>query len=249
MDREGGSPRRPGITIWQVMLGIAGFAVLVVLMLPMVRSARPAAYRAQCVNNLRMIALALRGYAEEHGSLPPAYTVDAGGRRLHSWRTLILPYMEEGPLYETIDLTRAWDDPVNAEALARPVSWYRCPSAELGSNLTTYVAVVDPTGAFPGPEGRRLEEVTDAQGGTLLATEVPRTGAVPWMKPVDLSLGEFVAEGARGRGAHQNRICNAAFVDGSWWTLRPEATPEVRRALVSVAGGDGAVVEAWRARE
>ena len=45
-----------------------------------------------CVNNLKQIALALHNYEEVYKVLPPAYTVDAQGRPLHSWRTLILPY-------------------------------------------------------------------------------------------------------------------------------------------------------------
>src|SRR4051812_5995401 len=75
------------------VLGIVG--VLIALMLPMVRSARPAAYRNACSNNLKQIAVALQNYSAMYDALPPAYTTDAEGKPLHSWRTLILPYLEE----------------------------------------------------------------------------------------------------------------------------------------------------------
>src|SRR4051794_16138712 len=70
-----------------VVMGI--IAVLLALLLPATRSTRGAARRSQCVNNLKQIALALHSYEQAHKALPPAYTVDAQGRRLHSWRTLI----------------------------------------------------------------------------------------------------------------------------------------------------------------
>ncbi len=73
------------------VLGIG--TVLVALMLPSVRRGREPARQVQCKNNLRNIALALRNYETEYHALPPAFTVDAEGKPLHSWRTLILPYL------------------------------------------------------------------------------------------------------------------------------------------------------------
>ena len=70
----------------------------------------------QCANNLKQIALALRNYESVYHALPPAYTVDAEGKPLHSWRTLILPYLEQQALYDKIDLSKPWDDPANKEA-------------------------------------------------------------------------------------------------------------------------------------
>jgi type II secretory pathway pseudopilin PulG len=91
-------------------------AFLFALMLPAGRVSRPAARRTQCKNNLKQVALALHNYADDHHALPPAYTVDAKGRPLHSWRTLILPYLDEQALYDSIDLSKPWDDPKNADA-------------------------------------------------------------------------------------------------------------------------------------
>ena len=56
-------------------------------------------------------------YEQAYNALPPAYTVDANGRPLHSWRTLILPYLEQESLYQTIDLSKPWNDPANARAV------------------------------------------------------------------------------------------------------------------------------------
>src|SRR5206468_2619679 len=92
------------------LLAVLGvLALLICLMLPAVRTARPAAYRNQCHNNLKQIALALRNYEELYHALPPAYTTDSNGNALHSWRTLILPFLGERQLYESIDLAKPWD--------------------------------------------------------------------------------------------------------------------------------------------
>ncbi len=69
--------------------------ILAGLLLPAVQAAREAARRVQCSNNLKQIGLALHNYNAAYKSLPPPYTVDANGQKLHSWRTLILPFIEQ----------------------------------------------------------------------------------------------------------------------------------------------------------
>ncbi len=166
-----------------VVLGI--IVILIALLLPAVRSSRPAARRAQCVNNLKQIALALHNYEQLNGALPPAYTVDAKGRPLHSWRTLILPYLEQGPLYQTIDLSKPWNDPANAKALETAPLVFRCPEAVGPRNTTTYLAIAAPNGCLIPKESRRLAEITDAHNSTLMVIEAGEENAVPWMAPVD----------------------------------------------------------------
>ena len=93
------------------LLGCGG--ILVALLLPAVSAAREAARRTQCMNHLKQVALALHNYHDVFQAFPPAYTVDEDGKPLHSWRTLILPYLEQAALYEQIDLSKPWDAPEN----------------------------------------------------------------------------------------------------------------------------------------
>ena len=109
--------KRPRITFLRLFLGLAIVFVLVALLFPARRGSREAARRTQCRNNLKQIALALHNYESHYHALPPAYTIDAEGKPLHSWRTLILPWIEQVNLYNSIDLSKPWDDPANAEAL------------------------------------------------------------------------------------------------------------------------------------
>src|SRR5262245_21426383 len=100
-------------SLWQVLTVVGVLGLLDACLMPQPRMAREAARRMQCNNHLRQIAIALQNYHDAYQCLPPAYTVDAAGKPLHSWRTLILPFMEGKAVYDKIDLSKPWDDPVN----------------------------------------------------------------------------------------------------------------------------------------
>ena len=80
-----------------------------------------------CMNNIRQIALAILNYEAEHLHLPPTCTFDEDGNPLHSWRTLILPYLGHRGLFEQIDLTKPWNHPDNASAASVIPFEFRCP--------------------------------------------------------------------------------------------------------------------------
>lgn len=230
------SPKpKNAFTLIELLFVIAIIAILVALMLPAVRTAGPAARRSQCKNNLRQIALALRNYAEEYNAFPPAYTVDAKGKRLHSWRTLILPYLEQKKLYDRIDLSKAWDDPANAAAFETGVSVYHCPEANCPANHTTYLAVVAPGSCIHPTRSRRLSEVTDGSRETLMVIEVNAGQSVHWMAPTDADEKLLLGFGPNTELPHANGW-HAAFTDGSVRFLTADLPAAKRRALISGEG-------------
>jgi prepilin-type N-terminal cleavage/methylation domain-containing protein len=233
-----------GFTLGELLLVVAILAVLIALLLPATRSARPAARRAQCTNNLKQIALALRNYEQTYKALPPACTVDANGRPLHSWRTLILPYLEQEALYRTIDLSKPWNDPANARALATPLHAYYCPESNKPQNTTTYLAASAPNGCLAPKEPRRLAEVTDAHESTLLLIEAGEEHAVPWMAPVDADESLVLSLGPNTKLHHAGGM-NACLLDGSVLFLKADTPARVRRALVSIAGDDNDDARPW----
>ena len=92
--------RRPGFTLIELLVVIAIIAVLIALLLPAVQAAREAARRAQCVNNLMQVGLAIKNYESSHEVLPPG-TINPTGPIAntptgyhHNWIGQILPFLE-----------------------------------------------------------------------------------------------------------------------------------------------------------
>ena len=105
--------------------------VVASLCMPAFQACYEADRRSSCSGNLQHIALAMLIYQHEHGTLPPAYTVDADGKPLHSWRVLLLPYLGESELYGQLRLDEPWDSRHNRQFHDAAVTIYQCPSAEL----------------------------------------------------------------------------------------------------------------------
>lgn len=243
-DTAGQAPERKSrplqFRLFELLAVIAFIGLLIALLLPARRGAREASRRSSCSNNLKQIALALHNYQAEYGALPPAYTVDASGKPLHSWRTLILPFLEQKALYEQIDLSKPWDDPANDAALMTTIPVYQCPSAALTEGHTTYLAIVGPGCCFQSTEPRRLSEITDGTDSTLMVMEVDPKRAVHWMSPTDATEQEVLNFAAVDQLSHPGGA-QAVFVSGDIRFLSAKTRPDVIRAHVSIAGEDDAV--------
>lgn len=152
---------------------------------PRTRGPRPLRYI--CHGNLHQVALALRSYADVHGAFPPAYIADAKGRPMHSWRVLILPYMERKDVYELYDFSEPWNGPHN-RLLANTVSYsFQCPadSSMRGTANTSYLAITGPQTIWPGNGALSVDEISDGVDRTLAVVEVANSG-IHWMEPRDL---------------------------------------------------------------
>ena len=115
------------------------------MLLPAVMSAREAARRMECSNNLKQIGLAMWAYRSMNGDYPPAYVVDDEGNPLYSWRVLLLPFMEQQILYDQFDLENSWDSPGNLAVTETTLQVFQCPSkSERTEPFTDYMVVVGP---------------------------------------------------------------------------------------------------------
>lgn len=223
--------------VGKVALGIVALLLLAALLLPATRSAREPARRNVCQSQLKQIVFAMEHYADEHGAFPPAYTVDGEGNRLHSWRTLLLPYLDEQALYESIDLTKPWDDSVNQHAREAFIDVYTCPSAVHDEGMTTYVVVTGKGMAFDGPTPTKLSDVKDLESETLAIVDVNGKRAVHWMSPDDITLEQLEVFWTEEHGHHPG-VVQAAFIDGRARALSQQMPLLQLRAMLTIVGGE-----------
>jgi prepilin-type N-terminal cleavage/methylation domain-containing protein/prepilin-type processing-associated H-X9-DG protein len=147
-----GSNDRRGFTLIELLVVIAVMGGLVALLLPAVQAAREATRRAQCSNNLRQIGLALHNYAQIHGPLPPGYVsnwdplflVETGPG--WGWASMILPQLEQGPIYNQINFAVKLPDPTQATIRTVPIASYLCPSDNMPTTWTASAGLVKVTG-------------------------------------------------------------------------------------------------------
>jgi len=198
------------------------------------------------MNRMKNVVLALHSYHSSYHAFPPAYTVDSDGNPLHSWRTLILPYLDQRELYEMIDLSKAWDDPANAAArkyaLEEGLYVYRCQSNNTFPMQTNYLAVVTYNSCLRPGQSATLEEITDGLENTLLLIEVDNKHAVNWMSPWDADEQTLLELGGRFSPPHEGVILGA-FADGRVHRLDVNLAADVRRGLISIDGNEDVAVE------
>lgn len=230
-------PRRWSSALLKVLLwGLAG-GLLVALMLPNLRRGREPSRRTQCKNNLKQIGLALHNYHDDYGSFPPAYTVDSKGRALHSWRTLLLPYLEHSNLYQQIDFSKPWNDPANATVFEVSINEFQCPSLSIPKNHTTYLGVSGPDSFFNAAAARIISDITDGTSNTLTVVEVPHDQSVPWMAPHDADEALILSIAKDSKVAHSGGY-QGLIADGSVRFISIDTDKSTLRALLTISADD-----------
>lgn len=117
-----------------------------------------------------------------------------------------------------------------------------CPSTDIPATHTTYLAIVVPGGCFRPTESRKLSDITDDKGLTLMVIEVDAKQAVHWMSPTDCVDLTFLKKESGGKSPHP-KIIQTVCVDGTVRTLSQDLKSEVIRALITIDGHDDAVAQ------
>jgi prepilin-type processing-associated H-X9-DG protein len=221
---------------------VAIVGLLAAILLPAGQTGYTPHSRSECSNNLKQIALALHNYHNVHGSFPPAYIADKNGRPMHSWRVLILPFLEHGGLYEQYDFNEPWNGPNNRKLADIPIAAFNCPADNKEPSTTTnYLAVVGPDTAWTGSESTSLADFAGDKGTTLLVVEVADSG-IHWMEPRDLHVLQMALTinppAGQGISSHHLGGAIAAFADGHIEYLPETVSPEDLRAMLTWSGGE-----------
>jgi prepilin-type N-terminal cleavage/methylation domain-containing protein/prepilin-type processing-associated H-X9-DG protein len=189
---------RAGFTLIELLVVITVLAILLALLLPAVQSAREAARRMQCSNNLKQLGLGLQQYELVWGNYPPSLVLSGKGNTTDwvggwSLNSRILAFIEQGVLFNSINFTTDHTAPVNLTVTSQSVSLFVCPSevnpqpcsAIFGyTNVTDYgwsmgdwyvwggFGSVPSKSAFAPNRSRRPSEFVDGLAYTLIASEV-----------------------------------------------------------------------------
>jgi prepilin-type N-terminal cleavage/methylation domain-containing protein/prepilin-type processing-associated H-X9-DG protein len=180
--------RRPGFTLIELLVVIAIIGVLIGLLLPAVQKVREAANRTTCKNNLKQIGLACHMYNDTNNTFPISYTPT-----FWAWSTLLLPYIEQGNLYNTLSpstvpLQTAITN--NLPALQTKIKTYLCPSdngpnpntnrpfppgggaSSVALSTSNYVANnADNAGVFIDNQAIGIRDIIDGTSNTIMVGE------------------------------------------------------------------------------
>ncbi len=185
---------RRGFTLIELLVVIAIIAALVAILLPAVQQAREAARRTQCKNNLKQIGIALHNYHDTFSVLTPGSGMPSGNNA--NWRLHLLPQMEQGALYDSLDFTdgarsfRGNSSHANATILGGvTLQVYVCPSSDLDPNaalsgntkriqVPMYIGIA---GAYPDPAGRVVGSNSNYGG------QFTNNGTLLWNQTTDFS--------------------------------------------------------------
>ena len=201
-----------GFTLIELLVVIAIIAILMALLLPAVQQAREAARRTQCKNNLKQLGLALHNYHDVHSVFPPAYVGAVGtsgtafgvtypddnrnGPSGLAWGVMILPFIEQAPLYRQFDPTLPMWAPQQSIAMRSKLQAMLCPSAVGGGDgfeLRRYTSGTNEEPMNPQPYSPSLV-LAHAHYVTMAGTQGP------WGRPTAYSNDFTVPEPIPGFG-------------------------------------------------
>ena len=190
------------------------------LIMPAVQGAREAARRTQCINNLRQIGLGILNYHDAKGHWPPAYIADEDGTPMHSWRVLILEFMDDDKsLFNKYRFDEPWDGPNNRKLISEMPYVYQCPTQNnMQPGHTRYSAVIGPHTTWT----RQPDETPRHDYPKPPCPLVCETFKdVPWTKPTDFDTEELIKmledhAGQAFAGGHQLE---------TFWTVHQHQVP------------------------
>ncbi len=236
-----------------LVLVLCGAVAMIRYGSPAMTSIQANRIRVQSLRNIERIASALNAYAADHGTYPPPVIRRPDGTLLHSWRVLILPYLDQQELFNDYNMNQPWDSPGNYELASRIPSVFRASQNSVYGGESAYFLITGPGTVFPpAPPGGATDTfrplgprtIADDPGQTLLVVEAasPTNSYSSWLEPRDLDVGlmQGLVGTSPGREIGGINIGGAvvATVDGRSHFLGDQTSPATVMALISASGGE-----------
>jgi prepilin-type processing-associated H-X9-DG protein len=204
--------------------------------------------QGKCANNLKRLAMAIQEYETNHGSLPPVHSSDTAGKPLHSWRTLLLPYLAQEALFKRLHLDEPWDGSANLPLAQFDTELFHCLANDANPGVTDYVAVIAPGSVWSVPGGAKISDITDGPKNTILLVEMKNSG-IKWAEPRDLDLNNLPPGITKQNLLHSlsNHASgfNAVFADGHVEFIREDIPWADFEAMLTIAGGEKVDRDKW----
>ena len=251
INNQGTRPNsKGGFSIVELLVVIAIIGILFGMLMPAVSRPGYVSSRVMLMNSMRQVGLALHNYESANGHFPPAYIADEDGNPMHSWRVLILPYLEEKALFDQYDFNEPWDGPNNSKLVNKlQGNPFGANYWEPTDGLTGFKLVTGPETVFVKDQKAGFGAITDGSSNTICLVD-DNSKRVNWMSPEDVTVDEAVqlyakdnkkACGSRvdedmfGKTTHY--FCCVTMFDGSTQTLGLLDDPAKIRDLFTVADG------------
>lgn len=183
--------------------------------------------------------MAVVNYHAANGHYPPAFIADENGSPIHSWRVIILPFLEEQELFDRYDFTQPWNSEANMRLATEMPSIYAFHGEyKPGTVTTNYLAVVGENTVWPGASPRTTDEVTDQYSTTIMLVENAGEN-VHWMEPRDLNADTMSLAVNSPKGVSSKYLSPAvAMLDDSLRRLEEDLPENVFRAMLTVNGDE-----------
>ncbi len=231
---------RRGFTLVELLVVIAIIGILIALLLPAVNAAREAARRSECANNLKQLGLAVHTHQAMQGYYPPATSFQSPK---HNVINYILPYVEQGNVYDKLKLEEDWNSTYNKPFTQVNLKIVICPSAPRGRNYAgDYLAITRLNKAAQSADPNSFGHVSFKS--LVTSGKVADRGAidsVKWdgilqsrLRQIDSKLVEFRINQAHVRDGTSNTFL--LFEDGG----RPQKYVEGRSESGTINGAEWA---------
>ncbi len=207
-----------------------------------------------CAQNIRQVALALSQYHEAYRCFPPAYVADDRGTPLYSWRVLILPFMDQGDIYNSFNLGQSWDSPENRPLSQTYIKAFRCPHSggDWKTFSTSYVVITGKDTLFPAGKITSIANISKDPSSAILVAEVADS-SIHWAEPKDLdrdTMSFLVNDASRpSLGSNHEGGPYVAFVDATVRQLDSSRSPAVVKAMTTRHGGETIDPRSFERRE